>query len=54
MKKYPCRLSEQPCKYAGNKRWDWGFARGIAGYCRLSKRFLRNMDKCPKQEEHKP
>jgi len=40
---FPCRLSKTGfCKYGGNKNFNYGFMRGSAAYCRLTKTFIHN------------
>ena len=47
MKEYYCEKSKtKKCKHAGNKRFNFGFVSGLANYCRYSKRFIRDIDKC--------
>lgn len=48
-RRYPCSFlpSSNGCKHGGNKVFDWGFAGGTAGYCRLKEKWTRNMEKCP-------
>ena len=49
-KKYYCSLSQADdklCKHGGNKRYNYGFASGTAGYCRLEKKWTSDLEKCP-------
>ena len=49
MKKYPCKLSESlTCEYGGNKRYNYGFVSGTAGYCRKLNKWVSDIEKCPK------
>ena len=34
MSKYNCPLRKEPCKYAGLKRFNYGFMSGSEDYCR--------------------
>jgi hypothetical protein len=48
MKKYPCFLAvDGSCRYGGNKRYNYGFVSGMAGYCRFSKKWVSDLPKCP-------
>jgi hypothetical protein len=48
MKEYPCALSStRLCKYGGNKRYNYGFLSGTAGYCRKIKCWVVNIKVCP-------
>lgn len=49
-----CRLMEtEECRYAGNKRFNYGFVQGTAQYCRYKKCFVSLLEKCPLPEELK-
>jgi hypothetical protein len=49
MKKYPCSISVSKfCEYGGNKRYNYGFCNGTASYCRLIKKWISDIKKCPK------
>jgi len=41
----PCELNEnKPCRFYGNKRFNYGFVNGTAGYCFKEKRFIDKME----------
>ncbi len=48
--KYHCPLSNTPCKYGGNKVYNYGFMQGLASFCRHPKQktFVDRMLLCPK------
>jgi hypothetical protein len=48
METYPCVLSPiKSCRHGGNKRYNYGFCSGTAGYCRLIKQWLCDIQRCP-------
>ncbi len=48
MKKFLCRLSKDGwCEYGGNKHYNAGFVSGMASYCRKSKKWVCDLEKCP-------
>ena len=48
MSQYPCDLSESGlCQHGGSRRFNYGFYRGTAGYCRKVKKWTRHLDECP-------
>ena len=55
--KYPCPLSSTPCKYAGDKSFDYGFVSGSGTFCRhptqktFVDRILFGQIVCPKLSE---
>lgn len=52
MKKYNCRLSKtKTCEHAGNKHYNYGFVQGMSNYCRLDKRWIADIKKCPKKSD---
>jgi hypothetical protein len=49
MREYPCTLSPTGlCIYGGNKRYNYGFFSGTAGYCRKLKCWVVDIKTCPK------
>ena len=54
MKRYPCDLApDGMCKYGGNKIYNYGFVSGTASYCRHSKKWAGDLNKCPLKEPWK-
>ena len=47
MKKFPCPLVKKLCEHGGNKRYNFGFLSGTAGYCRLVDKWTSDLDQCP-------
>jgi hypothetical protein len=47
MKKYFCQKEKKMCRYGGNKRYNYGFLSGTAGYCFKDKKFLVKIKECP-------
>lgn len=48
MKEYICPLSVTgKCRYGGNKAYNYGFVKGTASYCRYSKRWIHDIERCP-------
>ena len=45
---YPCPLAENKlCRYGGNKNYNYGFVSGSASFCRLDKKWVHDLEKCP-------
>ena len=42
-----CDLTKTMCKYCINKRCNYGFVSGTAGYCKVDKRWTSDMKQCP-------
>jgi hypothetical protein len=56
MKTFPCKLEKVEnhlCRYAGNKAYNYGFVSGTASYCYLIKKWLHDINECPKQSNEK-
>lgn len=53
-KKYPCPLSDKPCKYGGNKYYYYGYVQGAASYCRFNKKWTCDMFECPLPPKKEP
>ena len=50
-KRYPCKLARDGyCEHGGNKKYNYGFVSGIAGFCRLSKKWVDDLKECPLKE----
>ena len=48
VREYPCPLSPTgSCKHGGNKYFNNGFGSGTDSYCRLVKKWVVSLEKCP-------
>ena len=47
MKKFPCPLVKKLCEHGGNKRYNYGFVSGAAGYCRYKNKWTSDLENCP-------
>ena len=51
MKEFICSLSKtKQCKYGGNKVYNYGFVSGTASYCRLVKKWVSDLEYCPREK----
>ena len=53
-KEYPCSLSStKTCKHGGNKRYNFGFMSGTAGYCKKVNKWTSDLEECPLKKEQR-
>ena len=52
-KKYNCELAEEPCEYAGNRYYNYGFIQGNKSFCRYKKRWVDKMEECPMKDSER-